>query len=349
MASKPLTDEQCKQAIDAFHQYGEKKKAADALGLDRMTLHHRIETAKRRGIGVRKSSPAPFISPQLPSKDEPMDVLLQRVRDTSSRTLEAHDARTLIPIQIRCKGPVGIFAMGDPHIDDEGCDFARLEKDLKTVASNERIVGLSIGDVTNNWVGRLERLYASQSVNASDAWRLAEYIFTSFEIPWLAAVNGNHDKWSGHRDPLKWIMKARVALQEDDVVRLALHHPNKAITRIHARHNFKGNSQWNDLHGLKKEVLGGWRDHLLVAGHLHLGEDGGFINPDGFVTQLLRLSGYKRADSYAVAGHFKSKPLHPSALVIICPDKPENERGRVWVAPDIEEGVDYLRFMAKRK
>lgn len=144
-------------------------------------------------------------------------------------------------------------------------------------------------------------------------------------------------------------MKARVALQEDDVVRLALHHPNKQVTRIHARHNFKGNSQWSDMHGLKRESITGWRDHLLVAGHLHLGEDGGYINPDGFVTQLLRLSGYKRADSYAVAGQFKSKPLHPSALVIINADKPESERGRVWVAPDIEEGVSYLNWMAKRK
>ena len=128
---------------------------------------------------------------------------------------------------------------------------------------------------------------------------------------------------------------------------MALVHPNAQETRIHARHDFKGNSQWNDMHGLKKESLVGWRDHLLVAGHRHLGEDGAFINPDGFVTQLLRLSGYKRADSYAIAGQFKAKPMHPSALVIINPDRPETERGRVWVAPSVEEGVEWLRVMSK--
>jgi hypothetical protein len=209
-------------------------------------------------------------------------------------------------------------------------------------------MALSLGDVTDNWIGRLERLHASSAVKAADGWRLAEWMFSFPGVNWLGLVAGNHDKWSGHRDPLKWIAKARVALHEDDVLRMALHHPGGAETRIHARHDFKGSSIWNDMHGLKREVAIGSRDHLLVAGHRHLGEDGGIVNADGFVTQLLRLSGYKRADAYAVAGQFRPKPMHPSALVIINPDRPETERGRVWVAPDIETGVDYLNFLVRR-
>jgi len=184
-------------------------------------------------------------------------------------------------------------------------------------------------------------------VKANDAWRLAEWLFAQ-PVNWLALIGGNHDAWSGSRDPLKWITKGRVPLYEPNAARLALQHPNGVETRFHGRHTFKGGSQFTDLHGLRRELREGWRDHLIAAAHLHSGEDGAQINGDGFVTQMVRLSGYKRFDSFAKEHGFKSKPMHPSALAIIDPDVPENERGRVWLAPDIETGVDYLNFMARR-
>jgi hypothetical protein len=317
--------------------------AAAALGIRWGTLKRAIAYAE-----AHKAKEAPFLVAPLPSPDEPLESLLERRRAAAERVIPAQEARNLIPVKVKHKGPVGLFCQGDPHLDNDGCDFPRLEADLKAIAGNPRIMALSLGDVTDNWIGRLERLHASSSVKAADGWRLAEWMFSYPGVNWLGLVAGNHDKWSGHRDPLKWIAKARVALHEDDVLRMALHHPGGAETRIHARHDFKGSSIWNDMHGLKREVAIGSRDHLLVAGHRHLGEDGGIVNADGFVTQLLRLSGYKRADAYAVAGQFRPKPMHPSALVIINPDRPETERGRVWVAPDIETGVDYLNFLVRR-
>lgn len=318
--------------------------ASEQMGIARSTLQNRLRLAADLDSDERQK---PFVAPFLPRKDEPLDDLLARRRQTAARSIAADEARKLIRVPLTMSGPIGLFCLGDPHVDNDGCDFNRLEADLQAIRNQPRVMALSIGDVTDNWIGRLERLYASSSTSAADGWRLAEWLFNYPGINWLGGIAGNHDKWGSHRDPLKWITKARVALYEDDVLRMALIHPNGQETRIHARHDFKGNSIYNDMHGLKREGLMGWRDHLLVAGHRHLGEDGAFINPDGFVTQLLRLSGYKRADSYAIAGQFKAKPMHPSALVIINPDKPETDRGRVWVAPSVEEGVEWLRVMSR--
>lgn len=351
MPTPPLTYEQAREAVEIFERAGfNYAEAQRQSGIARSTLQSRIIIARDQyGLGKpTEAGDKPFVVPPLPTKDEPLEALLERRRATAARTIEAHDARELIPVKITMNGPIGLFVQGDPHLDNDGCDFVRLEDDLKAIAGQPRILAASIGDVTDNWVGRLERIYASSTTKAADAWRLADWMFSYPGINWLGLVGGNHDAWSGHRDPMKWITKAKVALYENDVLRLALHHPNGEQTRVHARHDFKGHSIWNDMHGLKREVTTGWRDHLLVAGHRHLGEDGGIINADGFVTQLLRLSGYKRADSYAIQGQFKSKPMHPSALVIINPDKPDNERGRVWVAPDVAEGVDYLRFITRK-
>lgn len=353
-----VTDEEAMQALAAYEAASRNyAEASRVTGIARSTLQHRVSIAKRRQMETAPPQPAgsraeaasrPFSVPPLPSPDEPLEALLERRRATARRVIQAHDARELIPVNLTIKGPVGLWLMGDPHLDNDGCDFVRLEEDLRLVAHQPRVISINAGDVVDNWIGRLERLSAAASTKASDGWRLAEWLFGYEGIDWLGFVGGNHDAWSGHRDPLKWIVKGKVPLYEADVLRIALHHPGGAVTRVHGRHNFKGQSQWNDMHGLKKESMIGWRDHLLFAGHLHLGEDGGFINPDGFVTQMVRLSGYKRADTYAVTGQFKSKPLHPSALVIINPDRPDADRGRVWVAPDVETGIDYLNFISRR-
>lgn len=350
MPTPPLTYEQAREAVEIFERAGfNYAEAQRQTGIARSTLQTRVAIARDQyGLGEpTEAGDRPFVVPPLPTKDEPLEVLLERRRATAARTIEAEAARKLIPVKLTMRGPIGLWLCGDPHLDNEGCDFNRLEEDLRLVAGKPRILAINAGDILDGWIGRLEKLYASSSVKAADGWRLAEWLFSYPGINWLGLIAGNHDKWAGHNDPLKWLSKGRVGLYEDDVLRLALRHPNGQETRVHGRHNFKGNSQWNDMHGLKKEAMIGWRDHLLFAGHLHLGEDGGFINPDGFLTRLVRLSGYKRVDTYATTLQFKPKPLYASALVIINPDEPDESGARVWIAPDIKTGVDYLSFLTR--
>lgn len=330
--------------------------AAQRLDISYNTLRETITRCEIEGYSLDGSAPIkaqyesdtrPFISPSVPSQDDDIDSIIERKRKVAKRAIEADDARTLVPVRLTMAGPVGLFLMGDPHVDNDGCDWPALERDLALVERQPRVMAINMGDVLDNWVGRLEKLHAMSSTKASEGWKLAEWIFNR-PVNWLALIGGNHDAWSGHRDPLKWITRSKVPLYEANAARLGFQHPNGRETRFHGRHTFRGNSMYSNLHGLRREMREGWRDHIIAAAHLHSGEDGAQINGDGFVTQLIRLSGYKRVDSYAREIGFKSQPMHASALVIINPDVPDNSRSRVWLAPDIETGVDYLNFLHRR-
>lgn len=50
MKLQPLTDEQLQEAISVFRQHGSKNAAANALGIPRKTLEHRIKRAIERGF-----------------------------------------------------------------------------------------------------------------------------------------------------------------------------------------------------------------------------------------------------------------------------------------------------------
>lgn len=333
----PLSAEAIAATKAALANNRTKRQAAKELGISTKGLDLRLQTIERRSFTV----------PELPSSEVPLDELLDRRRADSGRKIVADAARDLVQVKINVSGPYGLMLFGDPHIDDPGCDFARLERHIGLAAKRPGyVLPGNIGDLQNNWIGRLARLHAEQSTTTRDAWRLVEWMMHSLD--WLFLVDGNHDVWSGSGNPLDWIVRGAVAYRQPHGVRLALNHPNGKTVRLHARHNFKGSSIYHDLHGLKRETFFGQRDHIIVAGHLHSGGDEGTVTPDGTVAQLIRLSGYKVVDDYARQGQFTRKAIHPSALIIIDPDKPETERDHVWCAPTIEAGIEYLDWLRAR-
>jgi hypothetical protein len=172
---------------------------------------------------------------------------------------------------------------------------------------------------------------------------LAEWLLTQHDN--LFCVLGNHDCWngSGLENPLNWILRHAGGVTEDHGVRIALKSPCGAITRVNARHDFPGRSQYNINHGMRRELAFGHRDHILVSGHLHSGGDQGLCNDgDGMVSQLVRVSGYKQVDHYAKQLNFPPQKVHASALIIVDPREPETSRARVWCAPTVEIGVKLL-------
>lgn len=240
------------------------------------------------------------------------------------------------------------MVFGDPHVDNDGCDFPLLESHVKIAAQRRGFLFAgNIGDLHDNWIGRLERLYALQTISKRETWKLVEWLMTT--IPWLFLVKGNHDLWSGGNDPIDWIVRGGgTAISQDHGVRIGLQHPNGAVTRVHARHDFPGNSQYNPLHALKRETLRGHRDHLLIAGHRHIGADAGDVHGDGAAFQMVRVCGYKFSDEHAHALGVQAKPIHPAAIIVINPDVSDGARNRVFCTPTVEEGADYLDFLRKR-
>jgi hypothetical protein len=86
----------------------------------------------------------------------------------------------------------------------------------------------------------------------------------------------------------------------------------------------------------------------MVAGHRHIGADARDVNGDGMTFVMIRVSGYKVSDSYRHTLGLKPKPLHPAAMIIVDPDEADTSPNRIWVAPSVEVGADFLDFKRLR-
>lgn len=144
--------------------------------------------ARRLRPGVE---PKPFDVPELPDEKPTADELLARRIKQYQRKAKAKQARKLIPVNVRCDGPIAIAHFGDPHVDDDGTNLGLLQRHVDVVNRTEGMFAGNVGDFQNNWVGRLARLYAEQSTSAQEAWVLVEWLLTACD--WLYLVGGNHD------------------------------------------------------------------------------------------------------------------------------------------------------------
>lgn len=354
MPTRPMSDSDAREAYDAVSRLKSVTLAANELGLSRSTVQDRFTASMRTfGLPDPRSTPAyghQYTAYRPSEKIRSLEDIILHRRAESERAINYEDTSSLIRIDLKTSGPVGFMIVGDPHVDNPGCDFGLLESHL-ALAANRRdyIFAGNIGDVRDNWIGRLERMYADTTVSAKETWRLVEWMLKGSGVNWTWLVRGNHDAWAGLNDPLDWISKASgIGVDGDAGLRLGFHHPNGQVTRMHSRHDFGGSSIYNPLHGLKKEVLHGFRDHIIVAGHRHIGADARDVNGEGIPFVMLRVSGYKVSDSYRQTLGLKPKPLHPSALVIVDPDQPETSPARLFTAPCVEEGADYLDFRRDR-
>jgi len=344
MAGLPLSAElveKTREAIEATRNPDgsiNKIQVAKALGIPRSTAVNRIDKLKD------------FQGPEKkPTKNRSIEDILALRRAESDRALEYEDAIKLFPVKIKTPGPIGLLTFGDPHIDNLGTNFRLFEQHMRLAAARPSYVCAgNIGDLRDNWIGRLSRLFAHQTITSAESWKLARWVFKDAGVNWVWLIRGNHDLWSGDNDPLDWISEeAGVEVDQPHGIRLGFEHPNGVVTRMNARHDFPGNSIFNPLHALKREMLHGYRDHITIAGHRHMGADARDMIVDlSFV--MIRVSGYKRSDDFRKQIGAHAKPLHPAALVIVNPDKADDDQARVWTAPSVEEGVDYLDFLRRK-
>lgn len=338
--------------------YSALSYVAKASGWGAQATRRRVLEAEAAGLlggeAAPKAAPNPaqmaapsFEVEALPSADMPIEELIaSRVR-SFARQQTAREARELIGVRVNIEGPYGVLHMGDPHLDDEGCDWATLQRHIDLANRTDGLFAANVGDFTNNWVGRLARLYANQSTTAADGIRLVEWLIRS--TPWLYLVGGNHDAWSGASDPVRWLARQAGATHEAHGLRLALTQPDGSTVRINARHDFKGHSMWNGAHALTKAARFAWeRDDIYVCGHRHSASYANLIFQNGkHVAHAIRLGAYKVYDDYADAAGFSPENM-PAAVTVINPS-PRTPAGRVSFFWDAEEGADYLRFLRRPK
>ena len=343
-----LSPKQLQATLELYEKCGNSEaELARRLDVGRTTAAHRLKEAKRWAAsshGIVEAPKQTFQISALPDHDLTAEELIEHRKRQFAKRHEAETARKLIPINIKMGGPIGIVHFGDPHVDDDGCDIARLEQDLDTTRETEGLFGANLGDLQNNWIGRLARLWAEQSTSASQAWKLVEWMVGS--VDWLYIIAGNHDAWSGSGDPVKWMMKTQSGLYEAHGARVALKFPNSKIVRINARHDFSGHSMWNPNHGPMKATQGGWRDHLLTCGHKHVSFlSGPLKDPStGVLSWAVRCAGYKVHDRYATENHLPDQNAFSACVSIIDPDYADDDTRLMTVIPNVQEGAEFLTW-----
>lgn len=354
MVAKKATDEQILKLLEEAN--GIRAIVATKLGMNERTLLLRLKRLKDQGVVVPESTYHPgrpivergaFEFTPLPDDDVSIEELIEQRKRKFAHKREHEEASKLIPIRVKLSGAIGLLHFGDPHVDDDGCDIEAIERHTALVNATEGLFACNVGDTTNNWTGRLARLYADQSTSAAQAWKLAEWFVNRCD--WLYMIGGNHDLWSGSGDPLKWIAKQQNALYKSSEARIALRFPNGLEVRVNARHDHAGSSIWNPAHGPMKAALMGTRDHLYVAGHKHESAYSVLKDPiTGITMHTMKVASYKVYDRYAKERGFRDNSLSPCALTTINPDLPPNHPDliKVWWEP--EEGAEYLRWMRSR-
>lgn len=344
MAAKNLDDATKRATLAAFEQYGSVSAAALALGMHRATFESRLQRSKSEPPAQLA---ADFEVQSLPSEEMPTGELLALRSKAFLRRSEAKEARRLIRVTVKCDGPIGIAHVGDPHVDDDGTNIVALQRHVEVIGRTEGMFAGNSGDTTNNWPGRLARLYAEQGTTAKQAWQLAEWLFGSMQ--WMFAIGGNHDCWSGAGDPLKWMARQANVLYQNHGVRLNLCLPSGRNVTINARHNWPGTSIWNTAHGPSRAVQRGHRDHIVTCGHLHISGYQVLRDPaTRRISHALRIASYKTYDSYADAQSLDDQNIFVCPVTVIDPRYDDTDPRFITTLFDPEEAAEYLTWKRQR-
>ena len=334
-------------ALDAVAEHGTIQAAAAALGFNERSFRRTLKRAKAAKSG--KQPERQFTALPSPDGELSYQELVEYRCRVYQRKAAQKKAQEWRPVKFKTAEPTGIVVIGDPHVDDDGCDWPQLRADTDTIVSTPGLFAGSIGDNTNNWIGRLQRLYANQSTTASQAWRLCEGWLNELIEPGklLFLVRGNHDMWSGAGDPHNWIMRGSGAVDQDWQAQMSLEWPGCSSVRLWAAHDFKGHSQYNPLHAHKKKHLwhGGQAD-VYIAGHRHHWALAQEEDEAGKLVWFCRARGYKAIDSYAdLLGHRGQD--YGASITIIC-NPAATGPTRIQCFANVQEAAEYLTWLRSR-
>jgi hypothetical protein len=285
--------------------------------------------------------------PAFPDDDIDAPQILDQMERRFLQRQQHADALRWFEVEVREDAPLAINWFGDPHLGSNGCNVPLLRRDVAIVASTPGMVGANIGDTTDNWGGRLLRLYAENDVSKSTERRLARWFLEGAGIPWLLWLEGNHDMMdAAFTTYLRAVNGSRVPMV-DWRARFVLAFPNGRKVRVDAAHNHKGHSQWNELHGQERASVFDEPAHLYIAGHHHVAALKQKEMPDGTVATLARARGYKWLDEHAEHHGFHQKQGGASIVTVIDPAA-TTPWGLVRAFADTAEGAEYLTWKRKK-
>jgi len=344
-----LTDDQCREVLAADAEYdGNATAAANHIGLTRSTYRSRLATARQRVFpDTSDVSDALVELPKFPDDDIPAEQILDHMETRFAKRQAHADAQNWFAVKLLKDEPIAWNWFGDPHIGSNGCNIPLLRRDVDTVVKTPGMYAASIGDVADNWTGRLMRLYADNDVSRQTERRLATWFLQEAEIPWALWLHGNHDVMDGALVAhLEAINASRIPMV-DWRAKFRVCFPNGCEIRVDAAHNHKGHSMWNPLHGQIRAATMDEQADLYIAGHRHEWALAQRELPGGRVVNLARCRGYKYLDEYAHRGNFHVQQSGASIVTIFNPVA-GSPIGRVQMFADVEAGADYLTWLRNK-
>jgi hypothetical protein len=354
MPAPPISDEKLKETANLFEKNkGSTRKVAQELNISEGAVRIRIKNAKLRGIIKGEEEPEgkpPFWIDDLPDEDIPVEDLVKQGVERWERKERSHNARKLINVNLRKKldGVFGLAIIGDPHLDDDGCNWRKITEDNKAMVDAD-MVAINIGDLTNNWIGRLMSKYADQETTRKQAIKLIEWYLTKTNVYWAGVIGGNHDFWGHeHGNVIDFIMKSQPGMFQNHGFRMNLMCPNGRQVRVNCRHDFAGNSQWNETHAISKAARFG-TDDIYAAGHKHTSGYQIIKDPESSkISHAVRVAGYKEIDDFALQKGFREHKIWESMCFIIDPYQEDPLR---FIKPvfSLTEAAEEIKWKRNRK
>lgn len=310
-----------------------------ASALEKTVQRYRLVREMRL---MQAPNPAGVSVQKVPTANRSIIQLLEDQKANFERKGARHTTKNLgIEVLLSEPGPYGLMMFGDPHVDDNGCDIEALIECLKFASETPHVYAANLGDLTNNWIGNLMRLYAHQNSTDDEGVVLMEWLLT--QIPWVFVVLGNHDKWG----PVATMMCVKHNITH-------VSHGAKFLFRdskygvpmvVDARHTHPGHSMYNPSHGqLKKNYRGSDAD-VIVAGHTHTSGYTMVKNEEtGKIGHCIRVGAFKKFDDYADQKGYGDGAISPSVLLVVNPDA-ENPASFVTVFHDMYAGRVYLNAL----
>lgn len=340
------------RAAKLYKELGSTNRVARELGVAGVTVMRWLDKLDIPRDGkhgwVQKLRQQPKTEaklPDFPDDDITADEIIALQKKRFAIRKASHDAHTWFPIEMSDDAPIGLLWFGDPHVDDDGCNWPVLSAHCDLCARTPGLWGANVGDTTNNWQGRLLKKYADQNASIKTARKLARWLMLESGVRWLIWLLGNHDTWNDGAEILAQMARqhnTRKIICHDWEARFTLNFPNGWAPRVHTAHDFPGNSQWNPLHGPMKQGQMGDHADLFVCGDKHNAAHFAFENAlrANVFQQFIRVRGYKFMDDYA---RHLGKPEQEGGCGILTIFDPQ--RRTISAHFDVELGANYLTYL----
>jgi hypothetical protein len=351
MATDP---ELVKQTADIYAQLKSQRNTAKHMGISRSTVQNRLQIFREQRL--QPNATPEVLHPDIPDPHLPVEELLDQAEARYKQLAKHAEAVKWFNITLTINGPVGVSFFGDPHIDDAGCDLTTLRHHCELHKKTEGLYAINDGDTTNNWVGRLGRLFAEQDASQDTARRFAYWLMSDSGVTWIAWILGNHDLWNEGKEIMERMNAQRIALRHEKFpgmqvsewqARFNLVFPNGRKCPIWMSHDFPGHSMYNPLHGPLKAAMMRDRAAIYACGHKH---NWGMFNLELPGTEhtfwLIRSKGYKRLDQHASKMGHDDQQSGASITAIIDPEASENNM--VQCFHDMDLAADFLNFQRRK-